>query len=251
MNVMKWHRHLALFLITIIAFALTLSEPVFAQYSSTNYSANQIFFGVGGALNETSTNYSAKVSVGEEGVGNSSSTNYQVQVGFNTNREPSLTFIVNATNIDLGVLSAASTATATATFSVKSYLASGYIVQTASPPPTSAGHSLHNLSTAASSSAGSEQFGMNLVNNTTGCGAPVNFGADPVQIPSSSYSFGIAAPGYNTCGKFQYNQNDTIAKSNSSSGETDYTISFIYNISNSTFAGQYVFNGILVATSTF
>lgn len=220
------------------------------QSSSTNYAVNEVFFGSGGDLNDCSTNYCAKTTVGETGIGNSKSTNYQAQNGFNTDRSPSLTFIVTGGTTNLGILSTGSTATATATFSVKSYLAGGYVVRTMAPPPTSNAPSLHQLSpitSAALSSAGTEQFGMNLVANTS----PTTFGSSPVQVPDSTFGFGSAATGYNTANKYQYNNGDTVASSSSSSGETDYTISYIFNISPLTPSGAYTFNDVLVATSTF
>src|SRR6202012_4988866 len=106
-----------------------------AQSSSPNYQVNEVFFGAGGALNDCSTNYCAKESLGETGVGKTSSTNYSAQAGFNTNRAPFLQFIVNGTNTNIGVLSTSSTATTTGTFSVKNYLSSGYQVVTVSNPP--------------------------------------------------------------------------------------------------------------------
>lgn len=239
----------------VVAAVLLASAPVLAQQaSSTNYQVNEVFFGSGGDLQDCSTNYCAKTSAGELTVGNSSSSNYQIQGGFNTDRTPSLTFVVTAGTTDLGYLSVGSTKTATGTFTVKTYLASGYVVQTVGTPPmdNAPGHHLLNpLTTAAQSVAGQEQFGMNLVANTTGCGAPTNFGANPSQVPDSTFSFGAAASGYNTCGFFQYNDGDVIASSAKSSGETDYTISYIFNISNTTPDGFYTFNNVLVATSTF
>lgn len=207
--------------------------------------------GSGGALNDCSSSYCAKESSSETTVGKTSSSSYQAQAGFNTNRSPSLTLIVNATNVNLGVLHSGTTATTTATFSVESYLTSGYVVTTDSPPPQDSGYSLHALTTAAASNSSQEQFGMNLVANTTACGAPANFGSNPVQVPSSAYSFGQAANGYNTCGLFQYNDGNIIADSPKSSGQTNYTISYIFNVTNLTPAGVYSFNQVLVATSKF
>src|SRR5262249_12496110 len=131
---------------------------------------------------------------------------------------------------------------------------SGYIVQIASASPMNNAPSPHHLTALSSptaTAAGTEQFGMNLVANTTGCGAPATFGANPVQVPDSTFSFGAAASGYNTCGLFKYAQGDTIASSTQSSGETDYTASYIYNISNLTPDGLYSYNGIFVATATY
>jgi hypothetical protein len=234
---------------------VTNSSAVFAaQSSSTHYEVNEVYFGAGGDLNDCSADYCAKTSAGDLTVGNTKSADYQAQGGFNTDRTPSLTFTVTAGSTDLGYLSTSATKTATATFSVKTYLASGYVVQIMSNSPIDnlPGHHLLNpLATPTASSTGVEQFGINLVANTTACGAPTTFGANPIQVPSSSFSYGTAASGYNTCGLFKYVNGDTIALSNKSSGETDYTMSFIFNISNVTPDGFYAYNGVLVATSTF
>ena len=222
------------------------------QACSSSYAVTHAFFGSGGSLDSTcSTSYCAKQALGETGVGLTSSPNYQAQAGFNVYRSPYLMMNVNTTNVSLGVLSSTTTATATATFSVEAYLASGYTVETIASPPTYETHTLSALTTPTASSVGTEQFGINLVANTTACGAPANFGANPVQIPSSSYSYGQASTNYGTCGKFIYNSGDIIANSNKSSGQTNFTISYIANISNVTPAGVYTMNQDLVAIPTF
>lgn len=227
---------------------MTASDSVAAQQaSSTNYSTDEVFFGSGGELNACSTNYCSKQAAGETTVGNPSSTNYQIRAGNNTEREEYLVFIVNSSSTDLGVLSVSSAATTTGTFSVKTYLASGYVVLNASDPPQSGSNFLANLTSQTASSPGTEQFGINLKANTS----PTTFGADPVQVPSSSFSFGAAASGYNTANQYKYVKGDTIASSSKSSGETDYTISYLFNISTTTKAGQYVFRHDLVAVSTY
>ncbi len=222
------------------------------QACSSSYAVGQTFFGNGGSLDGTcSSSYCAKQSLGEIGQGLTSSPNYQAQAGFNVDRGPYLEITVNSSNINLGVLNSSSTATGTVTFSVKSYLSSGYNVISASSPPSNDGYVMHALASPTSSTTGAEQFGINLTNNTTACGAPVNFGAAPVQVPSASYSYGTVAAGYNSCGLFQYIPGSTIASSSRSSGETDYTISFIENISNITPAGNFIMNDNLVAVATF
>ncbi len=243
-------------LLGLIAVFVMVACPLASaqQSSSTNYQVNEVFFGSGGELNACSTSYCSKQSAGELGVGNTSSANYQAQGGFNTDRTPYIEFKVTAGSTDLGVLSTGNASVATGTFSVKTYLAGGYVVQTVSDPPTNTlptSPILHALSTPAASSPGTEQFGINLVANTTACGAPTTFGANPIQIPDNTYSFGTIASGYNTCGLFKYVKGDTIAQSTKSTGETDYTVSYLYNISNVTAAGQYDFHHVLVATSTY
>lgn len=241
--------------ILVAAVVVSFSPLAYAQQSSSaHYQVGEVYFGTGGELNACSSSYCSKQSAGETGVGNTSSTNYQAQAGFNTDRTPYIQFIVTGGTTDLGVLTTASAKTATGTFSVKTYLAGGYVVQTASDPPTSnlpTHPIIAGLASPTASSSGSEQFGINLVANTTVCGAPTNYGANPIQVPSGTFSFGQVSSGYNTCGLFKYVKGDTVAYSTRSSGETDYTISYLFNISNITAAGAYQFNHVLVATSTY
>lgn len=233
----------------VLAFAPVASA---ARSSSTNYSVDETFFGAGGELNACSTAYCAKQAAGEIAAGNTAGTAFRAQAGFNTNREPYLALSVAGSSVDLGYLSPFGTATTEATFAVKTYLASGYVVTLASDPPTNrSGYSLNTPSSPTASAVGTEQFGINLVRNLTTCTAPANFGQDPVQVPDNTFSFGTIATGYDTCGLFKYVKGDTVASSNKSSGETDYTMSFIYNISATTPDGLYEFNGTLVATSTY
>jgi hypothetical protein len=229
------------------------------QSSSPNYGIDETFFGSGGELNACSTNYCSKQTAGETTVGAANSANFGIQAGNNTDRDNSLEMIVTGANLNLGQLTTTSTKVAEGHFSVKSYLASGYAVRTVSPGPKNSSHILHLLTTGAGSSTGTEQFGINLVANAcpantspSGPGAcSGGLGADPVEVPDTSFSFGQAATGYDTADTYTYNDGDTIAYSNSSSGETDYTISYLFNISGVTPGGTYTMNHVLVATSTF
>lgn len=239
--------------------AAACSDPN-QQSCSSNYGVSEAAFGTGGALCDTSnpttsfqsTNYCAKSILGELGVGNTSSSSYQAQAGFNTNREPSLTFVVSTSSINLGGLRPGTTATATAQFAVQTYLASGYVVVTHSPGPMNGAYAFTTLTSPTASNASAEQFGINLVSNSScGGGLPGSLGSDPLQVPDSSFSFGAAAAGYNTACQFKYVDGDTIASSSKSSGETDYTISYIINSTNATPGGTYTMNQVLVATSTF
>lgn len=237
-------------LIVVFAAIAVVTPPVHAQQSSsTNYQVDEVFFGIGGELEACSAGYCSKQSAGETGVGNTKSTNYQAQGGFNTDREPSLSLIVSG-GADLGVLNTASTAVTTGVFKVKSYLANGYVVQTQSDPPKSVTGPVHTFATPSTptvSAVGTEQFAINLVANSN----PSGLGNNPLQVPDNTFSFGAAASGYNTPNQYKYVKGDTIAYSNSSSGETEYTISYIFNISSLTPAAEYRFNHVIVATSTF
>ena len=231
----------------LIGFGLVGVATAAPQAASSRYQVNEVFFGSGGALHNCSTNYCSKQALGETAVGNTASTSYQAQTGFNSDRYPFLEFVVSNTNLDIGTLTSTAAKTATATFSVKSYLSSGYIVKQTSPGPTNGTFVLTGLTTPTASSVGSEQFGINLVANTS----PATFGSGPVQNPGSTYSHGQVAAGYNTANLFKYVKDDTIAYSDVSSGETDYTISYMFNVSNLTAGGTYTLRHVLVATATF
>ena len=217
------------------------------QTCSTNYGVNEAFFGSGGELNPCSTNYCSKQAAGELTVGSTGSATYKAQAGFNTDRTPSLTFVVSTTNINAGTLTPGTTQTATANFSVYSYLSSGYIVQTVGNAPTNGAHQLNPLASPTAPNTSAEQFGINLVANTS----PVTFGANPGQMPDATFGFGAAAAGYNTTNLYKYVPGDTIAQSTQSSGITNYTISYIFNTTGLTPGGTYTTNQVLVATATF
>jgi hypothetical protein len=248
-------RRLRFFTLTILVIIFGSSSALAQTSKSTNYQVNEVEFGSGGLLNGSSTNYKAQENLGSTTVGSTKSTNYGAYTGFLTPNVPFLSMTVSAANVNLGTLSSSSAATGTSTFSVRAYVDSGYVVESVSPPPTNEdGYSLKNMSTAAASTVGTEQFGINLVQNQTSCAtpAPANFGTNPVEVPSSAYSTGSASSGYNTCGLFKYNAGDVIAQSNSNGwGETDYTISYLINIAQYSKAGVYSMPQNLVVVATY
>lgn len=236
--------------VIVSVFVMAFSPLAHAQQESVSpsYKVDQIFMGAGGELNAcSSTAYCAKQTAGEIAAGHAAGSAFRTQAGFNTDREPYIALSVAAGSSDLGTLSTAATATTTATFAIKTYLAEGYVIRLASDPPSAANHTFTGLTTPTGPSIGTEQFGINLVANTS----PIAFGAPPVQVPDNTFSFGTVASGYDTPDLYKYVKGDVIAESDQSSGETDYTISFIYNISNLTPNGEYVFRGELVAVSTY
>lgn len=233
---------------------LALTGRAFADSSaSPNYQVDQTFFGSGGELDASSANYRAKQTAGEVGIGNTASANYQAYAGFNTTDEPFIEFFVTTSNVDIGYLDTASPTTTTGTFYVRAWQAEGYAVRTEADTPKNI-HGAYNLapmSAGGASSPGTEQFGINLVKNTNFCGPSCDVGTDPVQVPDNTFSFGVAEPGYNTSNNFRYNKGDVVARSAKSTSVTIYTISYLYNISPVTPAGEYNFAHNLVATGTY
>lgn len=242
-------KQIAAALLLSLLTALSYTPNVMAaQANSANYGVSEVQFGSGGELRACSTTYCSKQSVGESTVGNTRSTNYQAQGGLNTNREPLLEVNVTGTSVNLGLLDPATTAKGSVGFSVKSYLASGYNVYIGgtSPKIKTNGHVLAPMTTATTSQPGQEQFGINLKQNTI----PV-IGTDPVQVPSSVFSFGVPAAGYNTANTYKFIAGDLIAQSASSSGQTDYTMAVIANIGTITDGGLYTGRLVVNVLPTF
>ncbi len=231
---------------------LTLLWPATTAFadtsSSTNYQVNQTFFGSGGELDATSASYEAKQTAGELGIGNTQGTAYQAYAGFNTTDDPFIEFVVPETSIDLGYLDDTAATTTTATFYVRAWQSGGYVVITQSDPPanTGNGYLLSAMTAGGASSPGTEQFGINLVDNTS-----PDVGADPQQVPDATFSNGQPYTGYDTPDDFRYNKGDIIASTNQSTSVTIFTISYLYNISTITPDGQYDFNHNIVATATY
>jgi hypothetical protein len=242
----KWMK---LLIMTLLLLGVSNGVVVAQQSSSTNYEINEYFVGPGGELDLSSTNYNARATLGDLGVGNLNGVNYQLYAGFTTTIEPYIELVVNQTTIDMGLLDEFTTGTGTATFSVRTYLAEGYSVYASGELPTIGvgGPTIDGISTQAASSPGTEQFGFNLVANTS----PVTFGANRVQYPDASFSFGEPTDNYNDNGLFKFSTSEAVASSTESSGRTDYTVSYIMNVAPLTDAGVYVTNQTFVATSTF
>lgn len=231
----------------VLGFACLLPALEAQAQSSTNYQIQEDFVGGGGGQNASSSSYQSQDAAGATAVGDSQGTDYGTQSGPVTTNDPVLTFSVTDSTVNLGSLSTSITKTDTAAFSVLNYTSYGYIVQIIGNPPDNGAHTLTGLSSPTASSAGTEQFGINLVANTS----PTSFGSDPVQVPSGSFSFGQAATGYSTANNYKYVSGNTIAQSTQSSGQTDYTISYIANIANNTPGGSYSGNQVLVCTGTY
>lgn len=256
---MKWLGFINLLVVLLLA---TPRGALAQTYSSGNYQVNQVMFGTGGELDATAGSYRAQSSVGGLGVGSGSSTNYDSEAGYLTAGEPFLEVGITGPNVDLGTLSASTTSyissqggTCNCTFYVRTYTSSGYTVVTASQPPTSeSNNSLTAKGTQGppSGSTSVEEFGINLVSNTS----PGVFGANLTNDPDNSFADGQVANGYQTTNQFKYGVGDIIARSqatagNQGVGKTNYTISYIAKASNISKAGTYTMRHDLIVVPTY
>ena len=240
-------------LFVIVVFGGNLS---YAQSSSTNYSVDESYFGTGGDVNTGSGSYSAQQSVGGLGVGDTVSTTYDANGGYLTQNHAYLEMEVTNAEVSFGTISdtttsygAAQAGACNCSFSVRTYLSSQYAVYTLSDPPTNENNDVlaaKSVLAAPSSDPSVEEFGINLVDNTT-----PNIGANPFNDPGNSFADGEAATGYDTPDQFKYVIGDIIASSaatatNPATGKTDYTISYIAKRNSITPAGLFQMSHDLV-----
>lgn len=252
---------LKLTLAAVTATAAVLPAIVSAQSSSPNYKVEEVFFGTGGELDVSSPAYRAQQSGGAQGGGSAASTAYDANGGATTGSEPFLEAGVISTTVDLGTLTASSTSFGAAqsgdcncSFYVRSYLSSEYAVVSVSSPPTSESGSTLNAKTTRgvpSASTSVEEFGINLVDN----GSP-DVGQNPANLPDNSFADGEAATDYDVVNEFKYSPGDVLARSQASPGNpaigrTNYTISYIAKVNNTSPAGVYKMNHNLVIVTTF
>ncbi|MBI3889045.1 hypothetical protein HY312_00500 [Candidatus Saccharibacteria bacterium] len=232
-NLSLWRYWSALLLVGVILVGST--GTVFAQTSTSNsYQMTESQFGVGSNKESCSGQYCARTSIGDIASGNSKSPKTTAAFGPVTPDEPLLEVIVDPGVSNLGDLTTEETATKTMTVRIRNYLSEGYTLQITGEPPSYKGHKLKTNSTPTASNPGTEQFGINATANTT-----PSVGANPLQVPSNEFSFGEVNTAYSTPNLFKYTSGEVVARSEKESGRTDYTISMVVNISNSTPAGHY------------
>ncbi len=229
---------------------LVVATPVSASDvpASTNYRFDETSIGVSSLLESSSTNFRATTGAGDTGIGNSSSANFQTESGSATSAAPNLTFAMNSTAANFGKFSPGIASTGITTFSVINYTSFGYVVQLAGNTPTYGSSQIDAMSATTTSQPGTEQFGINLTANTD----PSSFGANPVNgTPPNDFGFGQAATNYNTPNQYRYVSGETIALAPKSSGKTDYTISYLVNVTSLTPGGTYGADQTLIVTGTY
>lgn len=234
--------------ISVVA-AVLMASPAFAsEPASSNYRFDETSVGVSSLLESNSANFRAQSGAGDAAAGASGSTNFQTEAGSDTSRDPNLTVEVISSAANLGTFSATTASTATAQFSVINYTSYGYVAQLVGDPPSSGNEEINAMSTTTTSQPGTEQFGINLVANTS----PVSYGQNPDNGTSpDDFGFGTVAGNYGTPNQFRYVSGETIATAPKSSGKTIYTISYLVNVSTLTPGGVYTSDQALVVTGTY
>lgn len=225
--------------------ALVIVPPALAETSrSTNYRIDESSVGTSGTMNSRSANFGAYETTSDVAAGEAASPNYQLHAGSNTTAAPRLSFTVNSSNTTFGQLSPTTTATGTATFSVLNYTTYGYVVQVVGDPPSQGDRKIPGMNILGPAEAGIEQFGINLVANTS----PKSLGANP---DNGAFGYGSLTSNYSSPNKYYYQKGDIIAQAPRDSGITNYTISYVMNVSPMTPGGYYTSNQTLVVVGTY
>lgn len=212
--------------------------------SSGNYQATEVEFGAGGELDSCSGEYCAQASIGSLDGGQATSNSFSASFDqLDDGSEPVLEVIIEPGESNLGVLTTEVTATKTTKVKIRSYMSSGYTLHLFGEIPRYQEHKLKALIVPTESTPGIEQFGINVVANTS-----PSVGANPVHVPSGEISFGYPSEDYGQQNLYKYINGDEIARSDVETGQTDFTISMVVNISNLTPAGHFVsdFSAVVV-----
>lgn len=202
--------------------------------TSPHYSVTETQFGGGSQQHQCSTTYCAQSSTGDTTVGKSSSANYSASSGSNTSDIPRLEVTTTGGHQDLGTLDSTTTGTAVYDVDVLDYLMQGYSIVVNGAAPKSGSHTLASLGVPTTSVPGEEQFGLNLVANSS-----PGIGANPYKKPTNESASSYISSGYANANAFKYVDGDTVAQNMVENGETHYTISMILNVSNVTPGGTY------------
>lgn len=225
--------------LVILIFLLIGSSTSAYVMSSTNYRIQKDSINIGG-VSQSSSSYSLEETVGEMATDESTSTNYKLRAGYWAEFPDVLIFTLTNNTINLGTLATSAASTATTNFTVATSASDGYTVSVAGNTLTNDSNDIDAITTPATSFPGTEQFGINLVANTS-----------PAVGSNPSGGLGQAAPGYNTPNNFKFVSGETVASSSSFSSTTTFTISYLVNISTSTAAGSYSTDLTLTATGVF
>jgi hypothetical protein len=237
--------YIKIYLLIICLVFVYISYPVLADTSkSTNFQLQEPSVGGTGNLNAQSANFQSTGTAAVLGLGTSTSGSFQINNGHVTTPEPTLSFSVDTPSVSFGTFSAATTTTATAVFEVLNYTSYGYVVQTLGNPPKYNTHTVNAMSSTLPSQTGIEQFGINLVANTS----PASFGANPDH---GDFGVGSASANYNSPNNYRFVSGETIASAPKSSGLTIYTVSYIVNVSSLTPGGEYAGDQTILCIGTY
>jgi len=241
------NKKFGIFLLLFLCLGFFLSPiNISARMTSDNYIIYADVFNSGGSEDSDSSNYSIYDSIGEGIIlsATSTSANYGIKAGFvEMYVDQYLSFSIADSEIELGTLTDSTTGSDSNTMVVNTNASNGFSITVSGSTLTSGVNTIDAIgATADTSLVGSEQFGINLVANTT-----PSVGANP----SGSAPIGSAASEYNTADSFAFNSGDTVASAVTQVNQTTFTVSYIANIASETESGTYTTTLTYAATANF
>lgn len=148
-------------------------------------------------------------------------------------------------SVSLGTITPSTSGTGTSQIGVTTNAATGYTVTYNGSTLTSGGNTITaNGATATTSSVGSEQFGLNLVANTS----PTTFGADPAGAGSA-----VPTTQYNIANSFAFAAGSatSVVAPTAADNFRLFTVSYMANVAGTTEPGTYTTTLTYVCTALF
>lgn len=215
------------------AAVVAASDKIILTYDSTNsinpsVNASPYTIAISGAFGDTG-NISVAILTDD-------------QVAVSGTVAESMTFTLGATSVALGTLSSSAVTSGSHTVTLATNAASGMTLSYSGTTLTSGSNTITAMSTAAASSIGVEQFGINAKLNTTPAVGAECSGTAPIAA---------AATGYATVNNYKFVTGDTVISSAGGINSTSCAISYIANILGSTEAGSYTTTLTYNATANF
>ncbi|MFA6322723.1 MAG: hypothetical protein WCX71_04590 [Candidatus Buchananbacteria bacterium] len=230
---MKSKKILCLILL-VAAFSFFPLDFIFARMESSSYVIWADVFNSGGTEDGSSSNYKLQDSVGEGVILSSTSTSdtYGIKAGFREMYPDAyIIFSLGNTSLDLGTLSISQPKTASHTMTIETNATNGFSITMTGNSLGSGANDINSIgATPAASIVGYEQFGINLVTNSSPA-----VGANP----SGTAPIGSAANHYNQSNYFAFQSGNTVATSSVAINQTVFTVSYLANMASNSVSGSY------------
>lgn len=148
---------------------------------------------------------------------------------------------VAGSSVDFGSFSASAASTGTSVMAASTNANSGYSITVNGATLTSGGNTISALASQTASSPGSEQFGLNLVSNSS----------PSVGSAVSGTGSGTATANYGTTNQFRFVTGDSVGSASASTNANTFTVSYLVNIGGATEPGTYTATMTYICTATF
>lgn len=148
---------------------------------------------------------------------------------------------ISGSTVDFGTFSSTAASTGTSVMAASTNGQGGYAITVNGATMTSGANTITALTTQTASSNGTEQFGLNLKDNTT-----PNVGAE-----ASGTGSGAATANYGTADQFRFVTGDSVASAGGATDANAFTVSYLVNVGGATEAGTYTATMTYICTATF